>query len=228
MLSRKLNIQSEKKFHVVVHNNSPVLKVTKDLALLAEFLGGLSSDDYELVVRKKVKKKKTKVKTDADERMIKAIQLERRYTAMKKKFYGGKKFGNTKPNSPNFEHFLKAVEIIDRNNLKIKQFLQAQVDGLKFAAKGMGTFPRIQQISTDNAEHRALDFIRSQDLPAAQLTEAEKRTELQENKKYIYLHKKIKSGTATLMEASYVRECQIVRRGEPQDLVEEYIKGLKR
>jgi len=226
MLSQKLNIQEEKKFFVIVHEGSPIFKVTKDVQAIASFLGGLSSSKYEVVVKKKVTKKKQK-KEVGSERLTKAIQLEKKYTLLKKKFYKRKVMNSTSPSSASFQHFLKAVDMIQEHEVKISQFLKAQIEGLKFVDGGLGVFPKVNQLSTASAEQRLLDYLRQKHIEV-ELTDIERQTELQQNKKYVSFYEKIKKNTASLFEASYVRACQLARRGETQGLVEEYIKQLKK
>lgn len=230
MLSKKLNIQEEKKFFVVVHNGSPIFKITKDIESVVHFLGGLSSSEVEVTVKKKTKKKKTKKEEKNKERIVKAKQLEKAYRKSKAKFYKRSidRVKEIKPNFSEFVHFEKAVDIVERNETKIKVFMKAQIEGLKFVGGGTGTFPKVNQLSTDGAEQRVLEYLRKQNLETVELTEQEKTTDLLQNRKYKMLHRKIKNGDANLMEALYVRECQIARRGETQKMVEEYIQQLKK
>lgn len=228
MLSKKLNIQEEKKFFVVVHNGSPIFKITKDIESVVGFLGGLSSSKVEIEVKKKTKKKKTTTSNIEEAKLKKAIQLEKKYKDLKKKFYKAKVMKGIPPSHSDFQHFLKAVEIMERNEIKIKVFMKAQIEGLKFVGGGTGTFPKVNQLSTDGAEQRVLEYLRKQNLETVELTEQEKTTDLLQNRKYKMLHRKIKNGDANLMEALYVRECQLARRGETQKMVEEYIQQLKK
>lgn len=227
MLSKKLNIQEEKKFFVVVHNGSPIFKITKDIESVVNFLGGLSSSELEVSVKKKTKKKTTK-KTVDEKKLKKAIQLEKKYRALKKDFYKTKMMKGISPSSSSFVHFLKAVDIMERTDVKIKVFMKAQIEGLKFVGGGQGTFPKVNQLSTDGAEQRVLEYLRTKNMESVELTDEERKTDLLKNKKYKRLHNRVKNGDASLIEALYVRECQLARRGETQGLVEDYIKQLKK
>lgn len=228
MLIKPLKIDIQKKYLVVNYNGSPFIKVAR--GVLKDFLGDLSYDtDFKISVDKKVKKKKIKKKTVvAKEKIIKAIQLSKRYASLRKKHYKLKTKRVVSPSSADFQHFLKAVDIINRNETTIKKFLKAQVSGLSFVNGGIGVFPKSNQLSTDNAEQRLLDYRKTIEMESVELTKHERRTELQSNKKYVKLHKRLKNGEATLLEALYVQECQLARTDQAQDMVVDYIKNMKK
>jgi len=224
-----LRLKQDDSHLIVQYNGTPFIKVTK--AVLLDFLSDSYSHkdtmiEVEAVTKKKRKKKaKKKVVVDAA-KVKKANQLSKRYTSMKKKFFKAKVMKPISPNTKDFEHFLKAVDIINRHEVNIKTFLKAQVSGLSFIGN-KGIFPKVTQLSTDAAETRLLEFERTQNLEV-ELTEKEMKTELQDNWNYKKRHKKIKDGIATLFEATYVKECQLARKNETQPMVEKYIKMMKK
>ena len=208
---------------VLNYNGTPFIKVSK--AVLKDFLADSSSSigiEVEEVKTKKRKKKGKKVEVDKDV-VKKANQLAKLYTTMKKKFYKSKVMKGISPNTKDFEHIMKAVVIINRHGVTLKTFMKAQVAGLEFA----GTFPKVTQLSTDNAEVRLFEYQRKKNMKV-ELTDHERGMELMQNKKYKINHGKVEDGTATLFEAMYVKECQLARRGEVQPMVQKYIKKMKK
>lgn len=224
-----LRLKQDNSHLIVQYNGTPFIRVTK--SVLIDFLSDSSSSkDTEIEVEKvtkKKRKKKIKKKDVIDAKKIKkANQLSKKYTVMKKKFFKSRVMKKISPNTKDFEHIIKAVDIINRHEVTIKTFLKAQVSGLSFiGAKGI--FPKVPQLSTDAAETRLLEYLKEKNMEV-ELTDKEMQTELQRNRKYMKFHEKIEEETATLFEATYVKECQLARRDEVQTMVEKYIKKMKR
>lgn len=190
-----------------------------------EEMKGHPSYDVEVIEKKKKVRKKTK---EDPKRLKKALQLSRRWAKMKKEFYKQKTLRLPSQNGKDFKHFLLAVDIINSNGTTIKKFLKAQIEGLKFINEGNGAFPKPNHLSTSGAETRLLDYIRIKELENVELTDEEKRKPLQQNKLYKKRYDKVKSKTATLLEALYVQECQYVRKDAAQTFVIDYIESLRK
>jgi len=225
---KPLKIDIQKKHLVVNYNGSPFIKVIREV--LSDFLSDLAfNTDFKVSVEKKKKKKKKKKEKMVNKKKItKAIQLTKHYANMRNRHYKIKNARVVSPNSVDFKHFLKAVNIITINKTKIKIFMKAQISGLSFVDSGIGVFPKINQLSTVNAEQRLLDYLKRQKLSSVELTDYERQIDLQENKKYKKYYRLLKSGDASLLEALYIQECQLARTDNVQDMVTDYIKMLKK
>ena len=160
--------------------------------------------------------------------MKKAIQLSRLYAKRRKKFYKHSTLKSYPTTGKDFKHFIDAVDIIIQNGTTIKIFLNAQIEGLKFAQDGNGIFPKENHLSSSGAENRLLDYIQSKDLENIELTDEEKTKPLQQNELYKKRFTKVQKKTASLFEALYVQECQYARTEAAQNFVINYIKKLRK
>lgn len=164
-------------------------------------------------------------------RHIYAEQLEHLYTSERRKFYRAKYISRITPNDRTFPHFIKAVEIIKRYDCSNKEFLQAQVDGLKFIGK---QYPNPSHLSTAGAETRLIEYLYKKNNSTTigardkiELTEKDIYTPLNENIAFINRWEKLQEGTATLVEAQYLQDCYLQRKGFSSKKIKAYIEKLE-
>lgn len=253
MLKKSLKIKRKDKTLILFYGGKPFIKVTReevfhnflsDLLKISLFQGAISEVlkivgikvevqetkvKKEVVKKKKVKRKKIEVSAIVEK---KACKLAKQYISQKRKFYkrGKNSFKPIERKSDQFKnHFVPAAQMIIEHGVKIKTFLNAQVDGLNFVNDGIGTFPKPNQLSTDSAESRLMEYIRKQNFDDVhvELSEKDKNTVLQDNRLYCARYKKFNEDKATLKEALYIRECQLCRLDEVEEKIEIYLKTLR-
>lgn len=234
MYTKGIKIKTEKKHFILLYRGKPFVKILRDM--IPEFYEDLKKDiGFNIGVEEKKKRKKKVIprKTITEQKKrTQALQLAKRYASMLAKWSKFKKgkVPVVSAGSKDFKHLLSAVDIINRHGVKNKVFLNAQIEGLKFANDGKGIFPKINQLSTTNAELRLVDYLKK-DVEAqirTELTESEKLTPLQENKLYVERYEKVRQGSATYLEGLYVRNCILARRGRvPKDIMKD-IEALKK
>lgn len=166
-----------------------------------------------------------------DSQTIMAIQLAKAYITRKQKFYGSKKLSLIDKRSKDFKHMVKAVEFIERHETNYNTFLEAQIQGLGFVNNGAGVFPKVSQLSSSSAEERLIahlfeDSSGSKTIRVA-LTHFDKTNNLKSNPKYQDYYRKMKNNTASLKEAYFVHDCQIVRKEYATDYVLDFIEELE-
>lgn len=162
-----------------------------------------------------------------------AFRLMKFYTSQKSKFFGGRP---VKPISPsdrkNYTHFIKAAEMLITQGVTYKDFLASQIQGLSFINQGEGQFPKINQLATEGAETRLLDFLREKDLGGdpdrdVNLSTDDLKQDLSNNPKYKKALKAIRAGSANLNEARYVAKCQKKHKGTVHPEVQATVNFLK-
>jgi hypothetical protein len=211
--------------------------VNEEQAITLEYCGRklLSIDKETLVDFTKEYTKDLK----KDENTVRAIRLAKKYLKAKCKFYSKPSKVKYDSKHKDIRHFKKAIEIMDGLNIKENDYLQAQIDGLQFVQGGRGIFPKPNQLATEGAEDRAIQYLDSKGLihhGNAELTDDKKglmitstdyKTPLKQNKQYMDLLKKLKEGTATMDEAIYLKNVRKARKGSAGPLITEYITKLK-
>ncbi len=169
------------------------------------------------------------------------LRFARAYVNAKKDFFG-KPVGTRKYTSSHkdFKYFVLAVKIMDEHNVKGPQYIQSQVDGLSFINDGRGIFPKPNQMASDGAEDRLIEFLdRRGEIDhgelgltngdtALRITDADKKTGLKDNAQYMKLLAKLRSGNTTMEEAMYLKKVRRVRKGSAGPEITEYIKNLKK
>ena len=173
--------------------------------------------------------------TDVDASLtVKAKQLEKLYTARRKKFYRNKNLKHITEKSSDFKHFVKAIEIINSHKVSYKQFLDAQIKGLAFVNDGKGVFPKPSQLSSAGAEERLLNSMQEYEsenneevIVRRKLTYSDKETPLMENPSFVAAFNKIRNGNATLKDAYFVYDCMLYRNGKVTKMVREYVENLE-
>lgn len=101
---------------------------------------------------------KVKPESDAnDQEFIEANKLAKIYINKKKIYYCKDKLRHIKDTSKEFNYFIDAVKLINQLNADYGTFIDAQVKGLEFA----NTFPTPNQLASDGAEKRYLDYTSS-------------------------------------------------------------------
>lgn len=140
--------------------------------------------------------------------------------------------------------FKKALLIMRDAQMKdISQFIQAQVEGLKFVNEGKGTFPTPNQLTTANALNRAFNFTADAMVKIVDDTNKKEKPAnywffnhhtdgqltLKKNEKYLEVIDKIDNGTATLTECVYAQKCFSARRdGKSYAKIDDYIKKISK
>lgn len=155
---------------------------------------------------------------------VKAAQLAKMYAKAKAKYYKIKVGKSLSEKHKDYKHFISAIDIIERINCSYKDFIQAQIKGLEFVKKGEGVFPKVNQLSTDGAENRVLDFIR--DHVVKDDEDYIRNTPLEENDDYVEAWYGFLLKEATLKQMKYIRKAQKARHGEVEKKVKIEIKRL--
>ena len=164
--------------------------------------------------------------------LIRGIQFAKAYNKARTKFFKNKRFRPYGKDSAEFEFFVKAAELTKLHKTTYAKFIQAQIAGLKFVGGGKGTFPTPKQLVSEQAETRLAEYARKdlnekgEELEIV-LSWKEKTEPLSNNSKYQTLRRKVQNAEATMYEALYVRKCQMIRRGEVEEIVDDYIDFLK-
>lgn len=222
--SKSWRVKLKKNHFVVIYGDTTLLKISK---------GGLRSflADLDLDVDSPAQKPGDQLLSE-DELFTNALQLSKAYASEKRKFYKSKYVKEISPKDKSFQHFIEAARMCKQHNVTYKRFLKAQVKGLHFVENGRGIFPRPNQISTELAETRLLDYLRSTitdssgDDIKVNLSGKDSKTPLSQNHRYLACIQRIKDGVSTLKETGYVRELQLVRRGKVQPWVVERLEKL--
>ena len=202
-----------------------------DKDCLSALLSDLQKDDTKLVEKPK-KKKIKKLPDNVSDRYLKAKQLALAYAKLKKEVFRTKSVIEIAKGNPKFQHFLKAVDIMDQHGCSnFKTYLLSQIDGLKGINGGKGVFPSPGQLDTEAAETRLLQYLaETRDDSGAtinvQLSDEDKNTPLTGNLRYLARRDRVKNGTAKLEEAVYVKLCQLHRRGTVDDYVIEFLNEI--
>lgn len=203
---------------------------------LETFLADL---DYPSVIQISVKKPRkpsrkavSKSFMDTKELQTKAVQLCKAYSKEKKAHFhhpGAVKEINIRDRT--FQHFKKAVPIIERHKVTYKKFIRAQIFGLKWTNNGKGQFPTPAMLSTESAETRLMEYmketVRDGKLVQVNITKEERNLPLTKNHTYMASAKKVKDGIATLDETLYVQELQLIRKGQVRDWVKSHLEKLE-
>lgn len=165
---------------------------------------------------------------------IKALQLEKLYTRLKKTKHRNKNIANITKSSKEFKHFVKAVDIIKRHKVTNQEFLEAQIRGLQFLNDGRGQFPKPNHLSTHTAEDRLLDYLESKttrtikgSVERIKLTVNDRETQLMENDRFVAKWELFEDGKADLRDMYFIHDCMMARNGRVTKKVKEYILGLE-
>jgi hypothetical protein len=166
----------------------------------------------------------------AENTYVKAGKLMKIYAEAKQHFYHNKKIKvEYSSNSNEFKYLERAIELIERHGIGYAAFVEAQVQGLAYVAKGKGVFPKPNQLCTEQAEDRLLNYLRDNDPKKMQseiLTKDDYNIPLNENEKFVNYSKRIMEGTATLREAKFVQKLLGIRKRKTNKKVEAYIESL--
>lgn len=176
--------------------------------------------------------KNEELSLENNKNMKDAIKIESLYTMKRRIYLNNAKIPSIKRSSKEFIHFIKAVSIIKLYECSHETFIDAQIKGLEFVKK----FPTPSQLSNSNSGQRVAEYISSKNVSIATgnnegkiwIKPSEREIPLTENKRFIAMYDKLKTNTATLAEAEYVRELYKLRReGKVPPKIREYIKRLK-
>lgn len=157
---------------------------------------------------------------------IKAAQLAKVYAKAKAGYHKIKVGRTLSETHKDYSHFYLAIDIIERVGCSYTEFIEAQVKGLAFVEKGKGVFPKVNQLSTDGAENRILDFLRDNNI--SQDSNYLRDTPLNENDDYIDAWFDFQDKKATLKQMRYIKKAQKARDGEVMKKVKVEIKRLKK
>jgi hypothetical protein len=160
------------------------LKITKDKMVL--LIGGKTF----LSIDRNMWKEFDDVDDIKEEQIFKAERLVAIYNTRLVEHYK-RPAPRIEPNSKNFHHFVKALEIIERHEVSYKVFIDSQIEGLSFAK----VFPKPNQLVSENSETRLLDYLKKVDVGGTDESRADLKKELK------LLTKKIKEYDATMKEA---------------------------
>lgn len=208
------------------------LKVT-DTAKISFMLGDLAlldipvSEDELLLQIAQAYRRIKKISKLTSKLHRHAMKLSKVYVVRKRKFFGR----TIKPitsKSKDFKLFIAAANLMRKYKLRPSEFMDAQLEGLKFVNDGKGTFPSAKQLSTQGAEDRLLAHIskeksKSEIHADGSLTNEDKSVPLGKNPKYLQLVDKMNAGEATLQDALYLRKCRLFHRGISSPILEAYI-----
>lgn len=215
-----LKITDKRSFYEIKYKNWNLAKIYK--TGLYNFMTAILPDAANEV------KKTVLNKTDFD---VRVHNFSKKYNLEKQKFFGSGKLADTFTINE-LEHFQGAVKIIDEHQVSAHVYMVAQVEGLKFANGGKGTFPRITQIDTKGAEERLLQYLRNKqggvDPLDLKVTEEDMKVPLKRNQRFMDCYEKIKNGTATLNQALYVRDCMRAKKVNVKEFVKDYIRDLRK
>lgn len=173
----------------------------------------------------------------------KAFILSKDYNKLKQAYYSKQiRVTNYTKNHKDFKYFVEATKLIDMLDTTNAKFLKAQVDGLKFINNNIGRFPTPAQIASEKAQDRLLLYLQDlgeintsgftdNDLTKVNgkitLNKHDYETPLSQNTKYRNLLSKLRNGSATLDEASYLKLCRLHRKGDIGNEIKKYIIKLK-
>lgn len=186
------------------------LKITKKkVDLIFEGKVILSLDRCILQEESKINDVSSQVNFEAE-------QLIKVYIDRARKFYKRPVTFIT-PKSKNYKHFINALEIIKRHDVSYKDYIESQIDGLNFTKK----FPTPNQLTTEGAEVRLLDYLQKVEVGGTD----ESREELR--KKYNDLCKKRDSFTASIKEAKELAKVEKVLFNEIKSKTRAYLHSLR-
>lgn len=106
-------------------------------------------------------------------------------------------------------YFVKTVELINKHNVSFKNFMESQIQGLKFV-KQKNFFPRPYNLCTNESEIRLMDYldnkksVSNDEIEIFSLADID----LQNNKKYKKYLKLVKNKEADFEQTSYVFSLQ--------------------
>lgn len=180
---------------------------------------------------RKPKKKTPAQEADAD-LAANALQLARCYSKLKKTFYHTAAVKEILPGEKAFGYFLDAVRLLKQHKVNYRKFLKAQIHGLSWMNNGKGMFPRPSHLTGEGAETRLLEYLKDtvtdshDDVVSVSISPEDRRTQLQDNRRYVALAHKVKDRIADLEETVYVRELQAIRLGKVKPWVESHLERL--
>jgi len=220
----KLSLQMRKGNPVLLYDGEPLARFNKKVLsqLLVDFQPKAQPEASE----------DTRQPLEGMDLKIAASQLAKAYAKEKKAYYRSRAVKEILPGEKDFKHFIKAAELIQTHGVTYRKFLKAQVEGLGFANDGKGIFPKPNQLHTEQAETRLLEYLRTgvtntnDDVVRVNISMEDKKTPLSKNTLYQGRLHKVRDGVAKLKEAVYVRELQLLRRKKVSPEVEEYIATL--
>lgn len=242
MFTKSLKVETESKVFVLKYGKQTLARINKEA--FKTFLADLHLDeDKALPIEKgraKKKKKRTKKTTSSSSARPQSNSLYKKaeifaksYAKAKAKFYHTKQVKAVSIGEVKFKHFVGAVKICKRHDVKnYDVFIRAQIEGLKFTNGGKGVFPRIPQLDTEAAETRLLEYLSSVkdekgEVVAVRISQEERNTPLNDNQRYLSRRERVKNGTASLSEAVYVKELQMIRRKRVENYVTEFLNACE-
>jgi len=206
-----------------------VIRFGKDRIVLhdGKHLGEMKISTINEKEYKKYEKSQKSKQDDKVTRKAKCLAVS--YKKAKGFHYNSKSLKLITEGTIDFNNLKKAAKICIQHKVKTKKFIKAQIAGLKFLKHGQGIFPSPNQLCTEKAETRLLDYLEDEKLSNSDIpiTDYEKETSLKYNQTYQNLLKKLKNAEATIFEANYVASCQMVRRKEVSIEVKAYLVVLK-
>lgn len=223
MLER-LSLKMRKGNPVVMYDGEPLARLNKKV--LSKLMG-----DLDLQPKESEAEEPKQAFSEMDTK-IAAQQLAKAYAKAKKSYYRSRAVKEIQPGQKDFKHFVEAARLCQLHGVTYRKFLKSQVEGLKFLNDGKGTFPKPNHLSTEQAETRLLEYLREgvtgkdDEVVKVSLSAEEKKMPLSKNTRYKGRLYKVRDGVATLKEAVYVRELQLLKRSKVNDEVEEYIAKL--
>ena len=196
---------------------------------------GLIIKDYSTQKFLKELSKLIKSKDIDNEFISEGMLLVSAYTTRKKRYYRNTKITKIKNSDKEFLHFIKASKLIKKHQVSPKLFLDAQIKGMAFLNEGAGIFPKPSQLATSGAEDRLIQHMANEGLTDTgetainriKITRDDKETALMENPKFVEYYEKMEDGSANLVEAYFIHDCMLARKGRVTKMVDEYIEKLK-
>lgn len=157
-----------------------------------------------------------------DEDDVRVQGLIKTYFAHKRAFYGNRKITATeiKRGSQPYKAFVKALDIIDTNEVTQDQFMKAQIKGLSF----VGVFPKPSQLCTEEAETRLLNTLVVKDPKkesrVIKLSPDDYNLPLSKNNKFQGVYARvIKKEKVSIDELVYCRDVIIARGKKVPDTI---------
>lgn len=156
------------------------------------------------------------------------------YFRMRSEYFGKKSaITSYKKGSPQYNHFVKALQIIDTHEVTFEYFIKSQIEGMKFLidlGKKTEAFPQPGHLSTPEAETRLIKYMSSvntKSRPLVTLTKSELETPLKQNNKFVALFEKFFTNgeEITIEEAIYLEQCFIARKKAVPSKLESFIEN---
>lgn len=157
---------------------------------------------------------------------ITAGKIEDIYTSKKRKHHSDRKriIKSIQKDTKDYDYILKAAQMCLDLSVTPKEYVDAQIEGLRFTGK----YPTIKQLVATQAKDRVLEFVREltreEVEESIKLTKDDKTLYFLDNKKFMNIYEKIMNEEEVpIEEAVYCSKVVSVFKDKPDNYIEEYI-----